>query len=140
MATRNRRNEWHQVHGRWTRSLGERGMRVRIFEKRRNGTFYRTTWVPGRGRDHAIIRAVAGRRPVSAAMGELVEHLPCFAGPGLRYLKWGLAGCGRRACWPKDLAAAIAQMRRANADRSRSIGVRREPQGWWHRPRRWYQD
>src|SRR6266478_1349425 len=55
MATRNRRNEWHQVHGRWTRSLGERGMRVRIFEKRRNGTFYRTTWVPGRGRDHASL-------------------------------------------------------------------------------------
>src|SRR6266516_181503 len=55
MATRNRRNEWHQVHGRWTRSLGERGMRVRIFEKRRKGTFYRTTWVPGRGRDHASL-------------------------------------------------------------------------------------
>src|SRR6266566_5747739 len=55
MATRNRRNEWHEVHGRWTRSLGERGMRVRIFEKRRNGTFYRTTWVPGRGRDHASL-------------------------------------------------------------------------------------
>src|SRR6266702_1501317 len=31
-------------------------------------------------------------------------------------------------------------LRRANADRSRSIGVRREPQGWWRRPRRWYQD
>src|SRR2546422_1312869 len=56
MATRNRRNEWHQVHGRWTRSLGERGMRVRIFEKRRNGTFYRTIWVPGRGRNHGSLR------------------------------------------------------------------------------------
>jgi integrase len=56
MATRNRRNEWHQVHGKWTRSLGERGMRVRIFEKRTNGTFYRTLWVTGRGRDHASLR------------------------------------------------------------------------------------
>src|SRR2546425_3422305 len=56
MATRNRRNEWHQVHGRWTRSLGERGMRVRLFEKRRNGTFYRTAWIPGRGRDHASLK------------------------------------------------------------------------------------
>ena len=55
MATRNRRNEWHQVHGKWTRSLGERGMRVRIFEKRRDGMFYRTLWVPGRGRDHASL-------------------------------------------------------------------------------------
>src|SRR5438132_12648693 len=56
MATRNRRNEWHQVHGRWARSLGERGMRVRLFEKRRNGTFYRTIWVRGRGRDHASLK------------------------------------------------------------------------------------
>jgi integrase len=56
MATRNRRNEWHQVHGRWTRSLGERGMRVRLFEKRRNGTFYRTIWVRGQGRDHASLK------------------------------------------------------------------------------------
>src|SRR5438128_12524268 len=55
MATRNRRNEWHQVHGRWTRSLGERGMRVRIFEKRRNGTFYRAVWVRGRGHDRACL-------------------------------------------------------------------------------------
>ena len=31
-------------------------MRVRIFEKRRNGTFYRTIWVSGRGRDHASLR------------------------------------------------------------------------------------
>jgi integrase len=53
MATRNRRNEWHQVNEKWTRSLGERGMRVRLFQKRRDGTFYRTVWIPGRGRDHA---------------------------------------------------------------------------------------
>lgn len=53
MATRNRRNEWHQVNGKWTRSLGERGMRVRLFQKRRDGTFYRTVWIPSRGRDHA---------------------------------------------------------------------------------------
>lgn len=52
MATRNRRNEWHQVKGKWARSLGERGMRVRLFQKRRDGTFYRTVWIPRRGRDH----------------------------------------------------------------------------------------
>jgi hypothetical protein len=55
MATRNRRNEWHQVHGRWTRSLGERGMRVRLFQKRSNGTFYRAVWVRGRGHDRACL-------------------------------------------------------------------------------------
>src|SRR5438876_410891 len=101
MATRNRRNEWHQVHGRWTRSLGERGMRVRIFEKRRNGTFYRTTWVPGQQSEYP-----ARRR--------------------------GTSKVAARVLW--------RALRRANADRSRSIGVRREPQGWWRRPRRWYQD
>lgn len=52
VATRNRRNEWHQVQGKWTRSLGERGLRVRLFQKRKDGTFYRTVWIPGRGRDH----------------------------------------------------------------------------------------
>src|SRR5688572_3559398 len=32
MATRiPRRTEWHQVDGRWARSLGERGTRVRLF-------------------------------------------------------------------------------------------------------------
>src|SRR5438046_3797838 len=55
MEPRNRRKEWQQVDGRWMHSLGERGMRVRIFEKRRNGTFYRTTWVPGQGRNHASL-------------------------------------------------------------------------------------
>lgn len=55
MATRTRRNEWHQSNGKWTRSLGERGLRVRLFQKRTNGTFYRTIWIPGRGRDHASL-------------------------------------------------------------------------------------
>jgi integrase len=55
MATRNRRNEWRQVNGMWTRSLGERGMRVRLFQKRTNGMFYRFVWVPGRGRDQASL-------------------------------------------------------------------------------------
>jgi uncharacterized protein (UPF0264 family) len=42
----------------------------------------------------AVIEAVAGRAPVSAAMGELKEtaahRIPKFP---LTYLKWGLAGC-----------------------------------------------
>src|SRR5205807_387883 len=71
MATRNRRNEWHQVHGRWTRSLGERGMRVRIFEKRRNGTFCRTTWGPGRGR-----RAVLEARSAGGTVRWSAQHRP----------------------------------------------------------------
>jgi len=53
MATSKRRTEWHQVKGKWTRSLGERGLRVRLFQKRREGPFYRAVWVPGRGRNQA---------------------------------------------------------------------------------------
>src|SRR5258708_1363065 len=52
MAPRNRRTEWTKTAaGGWTRSMGERGVRVRIFENRRGGVFYRAVWVPGVGRD-----------------------------------------------------------------------------------------
>src|SRR5207244_12998888 len=48
----------------------------------------------GRAHDaviQAVVERVAGRRPVSAALGELLE----FHGPvphGLTFVKWGLAG------------------------------------------------
>jgi integrase len=45
-----RRSEWHRdKSGRLTCSLGERGMRVRLFEKRKEGPFYRVVWLPGEG-------------------------------------------------------------------------------------------
>ncbi len=57
MAPRsNRRNGWHQVNGKWTRSLGERGCRVRLFQKRRKGVFYRDVWIPGEGYDRTSLR------------------------------------------------------------------------------------
>src|SRR5690348_863907 len=49
----------------------------------------------------AVVRAVAGRRPVSAALGELgdpADALP-YPGPGLAYVKWGLGGLGGTADW-----------------------------------------
>src|SRR5262249_7258905 len=53
-----------------------------------------------------------GRRPVSAALGELVEQGPNFTSfAGLSFVKWGLAGCGRVPNWPSLLA-----------DRTRAIG------------------
>lgn len=55
MATRNRRNEWHQRNGMWARSFGERGMRIRLFQKRPNGVFFRAVWVAGQGRDQASL-------------------------------------------------------------------------------------
>ena len=51
-----RRNGWHQVNGKWTRSLGERGCRVRLFQKRRTGVFYRDVWIPGEGYDRTSLR------------------------------------------------------------------------------------
>src|SRR5438067_808257 len=62
----------------------------------------------------AIIAALGGSRPVTAAMGELLERLPGFAGAGLSYLKWGLAGCRGRLAWSKELLAAIARVQQAN--------------------------
>lgn len=43
----------------------------------------------------AVVREVAGRRPVSAALGELAESASLPAPMGLAFVKWGLAGCGR---------------------------------------------
>src|SRR5437660_1345426 len=54
----------------------------------------------------AVVRFVAGRCPVSAALGELRESVPPFAGPGLAYAKWGLAGCGADPRWPQTFTQA----------------------------------
>lgn len=58
MATRQaRRDAWRRTEkGLWTRSLGSRGVRVRLFQKRRDGVFYRATWRPGMGRDIASLQ------------------------------------------------------------------------------------
>jgi uncharacterized protein (UPF0264 family) len=42
----------------------------------------------------AVVQVVAGRKPVSAAMGEVRDFVPA-SGPEVRYRKWGFAGCGR---------------------------------------------
>jgi uncharacterized protein (UPF0264 family) len=53
----------------------------------------------------AVIRCVAGRRPVSAALGELMDRPTSFPLLGLSYAKWGLAGCVRNPLWRSDLEA-----------------------------------
>ena len=56
-SKKTRRNEWTSTKaGGWTRSIGSRGHRVRLFQKRRNGTFYRRVWIPGKGSDQASLR------------------------------------------------------------------------------------
>jgi uncharacterized protein (UPF0264 family) len=54
----------------------------------------------------AVVRRVAARRPVSAALGELRRQPLPYAGGGLSYMKWGLAGLRGRA-WQAELAAAV---------------------------------
>jgi integrase len=49
MARRPSRSEWRQHNGKWSRSLGNRGMRLRLFQKRSGGGFYRSIWIPGQG-------------------------------------------------------------------------------------------
>jgi uncharacterized protein (UPF0264 family) len=68
----------------------------------------------GRADDRAVadvVRLVAGRRPVSAACGELRGAVP--PPPGLAFLKWGLAGCGA-ADWKALFGAAERESLRAS--------------------------
>jgi len=62
----------------------------------------------------AVLAAVGGRRPVSAARGELRDHLAnpqCdLEFPQLSYVKWGLAGCAGIANWPALLDAAANRL------------------------------
>jgi uncharacterized protein (UPF0264 family) len=60
----------------------------------------------------AVVRAVAGGRPVSAALGELLDENVPPPEPALSYVKWGLAGCGAHPDWPGRWRAATGRMRR----------------------------
>lgn len=55
-----------------------------------------------------VVAAVAGRRPVSAAMGELRDDSATPVPMGLAFVKWGLASCG--VGWRDDLAARGAHV------------------------------
>ena len=53
----------------------------------------------------AVLRQVAQRLPVSAAMGEITERHELPSIHGLSFIKWGLAGC-RFRMWKKELLNA----------------------------------
>ncbi len=57
----------------------------------------------------AVVRTVAGRRPVSAALGELADAPEPPILP-LAFAKWGLAGWLRRSDWPHHLASAAQSL------------------------------
>jgi uncharacterized protein (UPF0264 family) len=59
-----------------------------------------------------VLQAVAGRRPVSAALGELRDAAPCPL-RGLAFAKWGLAGAGPD--WEDQLQAALESLRAVDA-------------------------
>src|SRR6516225_1684363 len=58
----------------------------------------------------AICRSVAGRRPVSAALGELLESPHYSAERNLDFAKWGLAGCRLLANWRELLLDAASRV------------------------------
>jgi uncharacterized protein (UPF0264 family) len=58
-----------------------------------------------------IVRFVAGRLPVSAALGELLENA-LLPGPGPDFVKWGLAGCGETSDWTEQLSARGRRLHR----------------------------
>ena len=60
---------------------------------------------------HAVIQAVGGRCPVSAALGEWIEDAGTISDADLTYVKWGLAGC-HRIDWRRELARLIDHQRR----------------------------
>jgi uncharacterized protein (UPF0264 family) len=63
-----------------------------------------------------VLNVVAGRRPVSAALGELEQCSSSIASlpAGLRYGKVGLAGCAQDRQWPERWGAIIETLRRSS--------------------------
>jgi len=57
-----------------------------------------------------VVRFVAGRRPVSAAMGEVTDAAASSV-PGLLYVKWGLSGSGALD-WRRMLVDVADRLRR----------------------------
>jgi integrase len=75
MATRKpSRTEWQHKAGRWTRSLGNRGVRIRLFQNRSGGNFYRSLWLPGSGEDRKCI-GTADRGEADRLAKELLAAL-----------------------------------------------------------------
>jgi uncharacterized protein (UPF0264 family) len=64
----------------------------------------------------AVLEQVAGRRPVSAALGELLSAPDAPAVTGLSYAKWGLAGWASPGAgdWRRALREAAARLQRTD--------------------------
>ena len=61
----------------------------------------------------SVAQLVAGRVPLSAALGELLDPRITAAGslpPGVKYVKLGLAGCALDPDWQSKWQAAVAEL------------------------------
>jgi uncharacterized protein (UPF0264 family) len=63
----------------------------------------------------SVLQTVAGRRPVSAALGELREGREPYAGSGLAFVKWGLSGCNTLD-WRSRLAREAERLAQTTPD------------------------
>ena len=60
----------------------------------------------------AVVQAVGRSRPVSAALGEWIDEAGEIPDIDLTYIKWGLAGCGRKPAWRREMAGLLEKQRR----------------------------
>jgi integrase len=67
------RTAWRQVNGKWTRSIGHRGFRVRLFQKRSGGAFYRAVW--RRGSEDVACLHTSDRQEADRLGKALLSHL-----------------------------------------------------------------
>lgn len=87
MAKTLRRSQWRRSKtGTWTCSLGERGMRVRLFDKSVDGVFYRAVWDPTERRKSVASLKTRDRAEAERLGRELLAELlrgvqPTKSGP-----------------------------------------------------------
>lgn len=74
MARKPRRDAWKIVEGKWTRSFGSRGTRVRLFERTKGGAYYRDVHVAGRGKNRRSL-GTKDRAEAERLARELVSAL-----------------------------------------------------------------
>jgi len=85
MARKTASPKWKQMdNGRWACSLGMRGATVRLFQKRKGGSFYRAVYCPGRGISRACIGTADKGEAVHIGLllvaGLLRDELPAVPG------------------------------------------------------------
>jgi uncharacterized protein (UPF0264 family) len=78
----------------------------------------------------AVVEVVAGRRPVSAALGELLDDPEPRPLPGVTFVKWGLSGCNDEPTWQERWDEACTRWRQFNPGCA-AVAVAYAD---WHRP------